>query len=390
MVEVLLVALIVLVIGLILVTLNRSTSNGSNSLEVVNGINATLQSGKTETLDLLHHLRGEVQQARAESSVLASRMSALDQKVDHANQSLIMARTDLTKTETNTQGIISAAQTLHQELRNARENIARIQAQGQARQEVELRSAEAIRRLEMVIAGSASRGAAGENILENVFSQLPSEWQLRNVQVNGRTCEFGLRLPNQLVLPIDSKWTATQLLDDFIASKDVAEQRRIKSDIEKRVFMKAMEVKKYIEPSMTVNFAVAVVPDAVYEMCSQCVYDAFRHDVVIVSWSMFIPYLLLVFQTILKTSQSLDVEKLDRELRFAEKSVEKLHKEVNGRFSTALTMLSNSRNELSKDLGTLQGSLASLMKSDARSPDVTPDTLLAEAASDLLSLPSEL
>jgi len=77
-----------------------------------------------------------------------------------------------------------------------------------ARQEVEARTADSVGRLEMIIAGTQSKGLAGENIMEVVFAKLPIEWQARNFNMNGKTVEFGLRLPNNLVLPIDSKWPA--------------------------------------------------------------------------------------------------------------------------------------------------------------------------------------
>jgi DNA recombination protein RmuC len=44
---------------------------------------------------------------------------------------------------------------------------------------MEVKSAESIRRLEAVIAGTHSKGIAGENILDAVFSMLPVEWQVR-------------------------------------------------------------------------------------------------------------------------------------------------------------------------------------------------------------------
>ena len=55
----------------------------------------------------------------------------------------------------------------------------------------------AIRRLETVIAGTQSKGAAGENILDVVFSKLPAEWQVRNFPVGNKSVEFGLRFETQ-------------------------------------------------------------------------------------------------------------------------------------------------------------------------------------------------
>src|SRR5438105_1963626 len=83
----------------------------------------------------------------------------------------------------------------------------RAQAEADARQ--------SRRRLEASIAGSPARGAAGENILEEAFRHLPHEMVQRNVWVNGRVVEFGLRLPGGKLLPIDSKWPSSAALEEL-------------------------------------------------------------------------------------------------------------------------------------------------------------------------------
>ena len=245
-----------------------------------------------------------------------------------------------------------------------------MQTNVKARQELERRTAESIRRLEAIIAGTQTKGAAGENILEVVFSKLPPDWQVRNFRVGDKAVEFGLRLPNNLVLPIDSKWAATNLLEKFMQSDDPNEQQMLKSKIEEVVLNKAKEVRKYLDPNMTVNFGVAAVPDAIYELCSSIQADVFQLNVVLVSYSMFVPYLLLVFQTILKTSQSIDLQKLGSYLQSADDSIKALQQELEGRFSRAITMLSNSRDDIGLHLSKLRSGLTSLKISSYQQPNV--------------------
>jgi len=193
-----------------------------------------------------------------------------------------------------------------------------------------------------------------------VFAKLPVEWQVRNFPVGNKSVEFGLRLPNNLILPIDSKWAATSLLEQFSLCEDPAEQQKLKSQIEAAVLAKAKEVKKYIDPNVTVGFGVAAVPDAVYDLCYGIQTEAFQMNVVLISYSMFIPYLLLVFQTILKASQNIDLHKLDAYLQTAQVSIAALQDELEGRFAKALTMLTNARSDMSAHLSKLSGSLTSL------------------------------
>ncbi len=64
------------------------------------------------------------------------------------------------------------------------------------------------------------------------FSKLPTEWKVQNFRVANKPVEFALRLPNNLILPIDSKWTATPLLEQFSNSTDPDEQKKLREQIE--------------------------------------------------------------------------------------------------------------------------------------------------------------
>jgi DNA recombination protein RmuC len=183
---------------------------------------------------------------------------------------------------------------------------------------------------------------------------------VRNFRIGNKSVEFGLRLPNNLILPIDSKWAATNLIEQLVNCDNPDEQQKLKIQIESAVLSKAKEVKKYIDPSLTVNFGIAAVPDAVYDSCYGIQTEIFQLNVVLVSYSMFLPYLLLVFQTILKTSQNIDLEKLDAYLQMAQENVGKLQEELEGRFSRAIAMLNNSRTDMSTFLSKVSSGLTSL------------------------------
>ena len=260
---------------------------------------------------------------------------------------------------------LSQLEPVSQAVTNIQQGLMELHAYTRARQDLERQTADSIRRLEMVIAGTQTKGAAGENILETVFANLPQEWQVRNFRVGDKAVEFGLRLPNNLVLPIDSKWPATHLLEQFTASEDPEEQRKLKAQIERVVLDKAKEVRKYIDPNVTVNFGIAAVPDAVYDLSTGVQAEVFQLNVVLIGYSMFVPYLLLVFQTILKTSQSIDMQRLDAYLKSADENIQAAQGELEGRYSRALTMLTNSRDELSVLLSKVRSGLTSVQISAA-------------------------
>lgn len=251
-------------------------------------------------------------------------------------------------------------QNLNQTLQDVRIETAKLSAGFQNRVEVDTRIAQSIKRLETVMAGSATVGGGAENIVEEYLSLLPPEWQTRNYQVGNKTVEFGLRLPNGLVLPIDSKWVGANLLDKLNGSENPDERKKLRAKIEKQVVNKAREVQKYINPEITTPYGVAVVPDAVYNLCPSVNVSTLKFNVTVISYSLLIPYLLLVFQTTLAASRTVDMAKVGLYLQTLEKSLSEISSELEGRYAKGLTMLTNSRDRMQQHLSKANNALVSI------------------------------
>jgi len=297
---------------------------------------------------------------RLETNSIAERVSAMERTQEAVGQNIFALGAKIAETDTTTKALNQTATIISGGIEAAQQSLAALQSQAAARQQLEQQTSESIRRLEAVIAGTRSKGAAGENIMDLVFSQLPAEWQVRDFQVGSKCVEFGLRLPNNLILPIDSKWPATNLLEEFLASEDPQEQQRLKGEIERAIIHKAKEVRKYIDPSITVNFCIAAIPDAVFDLCPRAQVETMRHNVVLLSYSMFVPYLLLTIETVLKSCQDIDLQKLASYLDAAKQSLDALQAELEGRLSRSITMLGNSRDEMRVMLGRLGTGLTAL------------------------------
>jgi DNA recombination protein RmuC len=314
---------------------------------------------------------------------LTERILSVEQNQSVVNQGVGALTTDalsaITELKTMTTNLSEATGTIRSELSNAKNDLTELQTHVKTELEAERQIAESVRRLEMIIAGTQTKGLAGENVLEVVFAKLPTEWQVRDFRIGGKSVEFALRLPNNLIMPIDSKWAATNLLEQFINTDDLQEQQKLKKAIEDAVIQKAKEVRKYIDPSITVNFGVAVIPDAVYDLCMGVQSEIFQLNVVLISYSMFIPYLLLVFQMTLKNSQSIDLQKLDAYLQTAQECLKSLQDELDGRFSRAITMMNNSRDDMRAILGKIGGSLTGLQTGAGVTTPTLPETTILEA-----------
>jgi DNA recombination protein RmuC len=215
-----------------------------------------------------------------------------------------------------------------------------------ARQPVEEEARASLKRLENVIAGSSTRGAAGENILEEALKHLPPEMLQRNVWIGGKVVELGLRLPGGRLLPIDSKWVSSGALEQ-LAEPGLDAQRRaqLSGQVEREVERRVREVSQYIDPAMTSPFALAVIPDAAYDVCRAAIVGAHRRHVMVVGYAMALPYLLTLYQLHLQFARTVDMEKLQSALIDVERHLDTLEGVLDNKLQRAVTMLQNAYGE---------------------------------------------
>jgi DNA recombination protein RmuC len=302
--------------------------------------------------ELLRHVAGAVQQGQVQSAEMAQQLRGLAP--------------------------------LGESLTALRSSVAGMQGQLEARAHVEQQAADAVGRLERVLVGSQSRGAAGENAVEHLLAQLPAEWQVRNWRSGNKVVEFGLRLPDGAVLPIDCKWTGAELLERLDAAQTPIEARRAKDRLVTAVVQRAREVAKYVDPQTTAGLGIAVVPDGVYAHCREAQAELIRERVVIIGQSLLLPYLLLVFQAVLAAARDVDLQRLNAALDSCLDSLAAAQDEVQGRLSRAMVLIENSRSALSANLAEAAAALGSVRRlafelSQAEEAD-TPDSALSDAA----------
>lgn len=236
----------------------------------------------------------------------------------------------------------SAVLDVREQLGRAQALLEGMRATVEARQPVEEEARRSLRRLEAVIAGNPARGAAGENILDEALRHLPPDMVQRNVWVKGRVVEFGLRLPGGKLLPIDSKWTSGSALEQIgLPDLDPGRRAQLTSQIEKDVEKRAREVSQYIDPATTAPFALAVVPDGAYATCRGAFAEAHRRHVILVGYSMALPYLLSVYQMHLQFARSVDMENLQACLMEVDRQLDSLDGALETKVQRAVTMLGN-------------------------------------------------
>jgi DNA recombination protein RmuC len=245
-----------------------------------------------------------------------------------------------------------------------------------SRERVDDEARQSLRKLEAVIAGSSTRGVAGENILEEALRHLPPDMVARNHHVRGKVVEFAIRMPGGKVMPVDSKWPSSSALAELADPECPAERRgQLVQQAEREVEKRVREVAQYIDPTTTTPWALASVPDAAFA-------EAHRQHVIIVGYSMTMPYLLALYQMHLQFGRTVDLDNLQAALMDIERQLGSLEDVLENRLQRALTMLTNAYNEGKLVSARIRASAHGIQTSERlaepASPASPPSPLLGE------------
>ena len=368
---------LLLSLGVALLALSRRRRPGEDLAQtVLAGLQTSLGelgtrvgqlSGEVQALARTQEsVRSEVVQTREQGQAAVQQTAeALTQRI-HQTQQALTSVTELAHRTVRTQELLAqhlgqvqesltgnltaGQQGLRTEIAQTRELVAQIQAADQVREKHEREAWDVLKRLETVLAGTKSRGMAGENILATILAQLPPELLEMNLTINNKPVEFALRLPHGRLLPIDSKWPALSQLERLQETEDPAVRKALADEIQSEVKKKVREVVKYLDPDRTIQLAVLAVPDAVFDLCLEAHVEAFKQGVVIISYTQAIPYLLSLLQVVLRFGTEIDTARLSQALKTIADALEKMDSEVDGRLSRAITQLQNSREDLKAQL----------------------------------------
>ena len=261
-----------------------------------------------------------------------------------------------------------AGQQLQEGLESARRALEQLHVRDQERRQVEEEHREVVRRLSTVLAGGASKGRAGENLLHEHLRQLPPGMLVTDFRVGGKVVEFGLLLSDGRRLPIDSKWTALAELEALKTAQEPGEREACARAVEKAVVLRAREVAQYLDPALTAPVAVAAVPDAAYEVLKRAHADAFAFGVVIVPYASALPIVLFLYSLVQRFGDAADVQAGLAEVAGV---LDILESVVENKFTRAGTMIANGADEFRSQLGKARGSIARAHAAEV--PGIGPD-----------------
>jgi hypothetical protein len=296
----------------------------------------------------LGSLRSQVEAVTAQQSAIAQTLVAVQAAVQGVE----------TRVVESSAGVRDA---IGSELREARLVVERLKANDEEQRRLEEEVQASARRIEQVLLGSRSRGAAGENILQDAFREFPPDMIETNFRVNGKVVEYALVLANSRRLPIDSKWPSPELLDRLSQdSGDPSQTSGVAAEVERVLKAKVREVRQYIDPSCTLAFAVAAVPDPVFNACRRGHLEAYREGVILMPYSMTVPYVLALFRLHLQYARSIDLENLEGYLLQLEDGLQGLDRSLENSISRGSIMIQNAFADCKRTVGQMRGALAAL------------------------------
>jgi len=254
----------------------------------------------------------------------------------------------------------SVKDSLSADMAGAKNAIEKLKTQLEERKVTDDELRVATKRIEGVITGGSSRGAAGENILEEAFKQFPPGMIETNFKVKGKPVEYALILTNDRRLAIDSKWPVGSLLEQLALETNPDPRAILIQEIEKALIRKSREVTQYIDPTTTLPWAIAAVPDAAFSVCRQAHILAFKDRVILMPYSMAIPFILALYNLHLQYTSSIDMERLDGYLQQIERGLEAVDKALENSIARGSTMVSNACTECKRLVGEMRGASAYL------------------------------
>jgi DNA recombination protein RmuC len=300
--------------------------------------------------------------ALADLGSLKSHVETVSTQQGALSQSLGMLQAAVQGVETKVlESSAGVREAIGKDLSDARIVVERLKVDGEERRRMEEDVQASARRIETVLLGSRTRGAAGENILQDAFRQFPAEMIDMNFRVNGKVVEYALILANGKRLPIDSKWPSPELLDRLgEAMQDPTKEAAVVQEIERILRLKVRDVRQYIDPAATIGFALAAVPDPVFNACRRAHLEAYREGVILMPYSMTIPYVLALFRLHLQYARSIDLENLEGYLQQIDDNVTALDRLLENSIARGSTMIQNAFNDAKRNVGQMRGALAAL------------------------------
>jgi len=255
-----------------------------------------------------------------------------------------------------------------QEMRKLSDILAQFKARQEERdkkeEEYNLAIKHSVKSIESLFKGSKSKGMAGENILREIFKSFPPELIVFDYRIEGKPVEFGLKLPDGRIMPMDSKIVAMEEMQKLETEENEETRLRLIKKIELEVAKKVKEVASYVHPPITWDKALMLVPDALYSILKDSFYRAHQQSVILIPYSMAVPYILTFLDLHKRTLATYDEQQIKSFLENLDRSLNEMETVLENQVARGNTMISNAYNEYKKIMGKVRGQMTYLEEAE--------------------------
>lgn len=237
---------------------------------------------------------------------------------------------------------------------------------------------DSIKNIEHLFKGSKSKGMAGENILREIFKIFPPELIVFDYRVEGKPVEFGLKLPDGRIVPMDSKVVALEEMTQLVGEHNEEARQRLIKKVETEIMKKIKEVSSYVHPPITWDKALMLVPDAIYGLLKESFMKAYHQSVILIPFSMAIPYILTFLDLHKKTLATYDEQQVRAFLEDLDRYLNEMETVLENQVARGNTMISNAYTEYKKIVGKVRGRMTYLAEAEKthlieQVPETTPE-----------------
>lgn len=287
-------------------------------------------------------------------------------KSPFSSEELIKALADVGALKAILQSVEGGQRDLSQSIKETQRVVDSVKTDYDSRKHFFEQLHESMERVEGTISGTKRRGEAGENILQDILKSFPPNMVAKSFRIAGKEVEFALILSNEKVVPIDSKWTAQELIRQLAQEEEQDKRLSLINKIEHEINRRVTEVAQYIDPARTVPWAVAAIPDAAFSVCRKVHLDAYKKGVILIPYCLVLPYLLTLFNLHLQYVGSIDVENLQHYIMNIKRCLGEMEATLENNIQRAVKMISNACGEYREALGSIRGSLNNLQTVKAK------------------------
>ena len=209
--------------------------------------------------------------------------------------------------------------------------------------------------------GSKTKGLAGENIVREILKLFPHNMMVYDFKLGSKVVEFGIKLPDGRILPLDSKVVSPDEILQLQEAADDATKARLVAKLEQAVLRKAKEVSGYISPPITYERAIMAVPDALFDVLQQVIIKAHKEfGVTILPYGMTVQYILLFLDLQRKHATTIDEDRLRTFLEDIGLSLSKIDDILDNKIAKGSVMIGNAYTESKQLISQLRGEALSL------------------------------